>query len=281
MQVLFAVIDDLFQFAYRGIFGVISFTKEDEVKEKQQTIPLPAPMQPVHLQKLQEALPEPKVYADNPFRPGELYFIGDIDTYLYSDPVVAFDTAHSRLGYGAQVLLKKLGGRWAHVLADGTEGWVLKDSLRERSEDIYPQFLYDNVYEAQDPETIKLRACIGDSFGGARAGIPLTGAEYVTYKLYKKKRVIEWQPDGPRIPGTWQVRLRGQHGVHMSVLPKTDSIMEYIVDDTGYLAYVEAVFPDKSIKVSQVGIPDDGQYTERTMMLEEYRELRPVFIEVT
>ncbi len=64
----------------------------------------------------------------------------------------------------------------------------------------------------------------------------------------------------------------------MNVLPKTHSIMEYTIDEVGYLAFVEAVFPDRSIKISEVGFPEDGYYREAIMTQEEYRELKPVFI---
>jgi len=276
MQTLLAVIDDLWHFAYQGLFGVRSVTQLDREREVQGLLPLTPPADSA------DATATPiSAHDHHVFRTGGQYFIGELETYLYSDPVIAFDTALTKISYGQSVLVKKLGGRWAEVLFGEQPGWVLKDVLRERREDIHPQLMLDQVYGPGNPETIKLRACIDDEFGGARANLPLAPAEFVTYKLQQAKRSIVWPADGPRVSGSWQKRLRGQVGIHISIVPATGSVMEYIVEDFGYLGFVEAVFPDSSIKVLQVGIPEDGQYSERVMTKEEYRELRPVFIEVT
>lgn len=276
MDVLLAVIDDLWQFAHSALFGHRAVTTLDREREHQPSLPLlGAPLGTLAL-----ANHEVDEVASSRFRTGEQYFIGEVGAEIYSDPVVAFDTIVGTVTYGQSVLLKKLGGRWAEVVVGARSGWVLRDVLRERREDIHPQLHIDECYDAHHPETIKLRACIDDEFSGARAGVPLSAAEYVTYKLQQQKRTIIWQEDGPRIAGTWQRRLRGQLGIHIAIMPSTHSIMEYIIDDLGYLAYVEAVFPDKSIKVSQIGAIEEGQYTERMLTKEEYRELTPVFIEV-
>jgi surface antigen len=66
----------------------------------------------------------------------------------------------------------------------------------------------------------------------------------------------------------------------MGIIPKTDAVMEYIVDDIGHLAYVEAVSSDESIKISSVGMFDEGMFSEIVMQRTEWIELRPVFIEI-
>lgn len=274
MQTLLAVIDDLWQFAYESLFGF----RHPSVAVSKQQIQARLPLTP--------AIVEPPLFTftqpnNGNLRSGAQYFIGEEHAYLYSDPVIGFDTALTTIAYGQTVLLQKVGGRWAEVLYQGTNGWILKDVLRERREDIHPQLQPGVQYLAHDSETIKLRACIGDAFGGARAGLPLSGAEYVTYRLSLAKRLIEWPTDGPRIPGTWQKKLRGLPSIHQSINPQTGTIMEYVIDDVGYVAYVDAVFPDKSIKVTAVGAPEEGTYTEEVLTQEEYKELRPVFIEVT
>lgn len=277
MQVLLAVVDDLWQFLYQSLFGVKTPSVLDLEREHQTSLPLvtttttrPLPMVIINQSP-----------TDTDFKPGEQYYVGETEALLYSDPVVAFDTVIGPVSYGQSVYVKKLGGRWAEVFIDKKNGWILKDTLREKREDIHPQLLLNEIYDAHHPETIKLRACIDDEFSGARAGLPLMPAEFVSYKLRAQKRFINWTADGPRVPGSWQKRLRGQVGIHIAIMPSTHSIMEYIIDDIGYLAYVEAVFPDKSVKLSQVGVPEEGQYSERMMTQEEYRELAPVFIEVT
>ena len=66
----------------------------------------------------------------------------------------------------------------------------------------------------------------------------------------------------------------------MGVTPKTESVMEYIVDDIGHLAFVEAVFPDGSMKITEIGKFDDNAYTEGILASDQWKELRPVFIEI-
>jgi surface antigen len=76
--------------------------------------------------------------------------------------------------------------------------------------------------------------------------------------------------------------LRGTPGIHIGIMPKTGSIMEYMLqNDIGHLAYVEAVFPDERITLSEVNNPDHGIYNERTLTKEEWQALNPVFIQVS
>jgi hypothetical protein len=44
---------------------------------------------------------------------------------------------------------------------------------------------------------------------------------------------------------------------------------------------VEAIFPNDTILVSEVGFKEPGVYTERTLGNEEWREYQPVFISVS
>lgn len=279
MDVLLAVIDDLWQFAYGSLFGTVAVTKEHKEREVQSVLPLTPKLNDSHQTKLFPSV-ELVNDSDQELRVGEQYFVGEMDTYLYSDPVIAFDTAMEKLLYAQPVFLKKIGGRWAEVLTDGHTGWILKDVLALRKEDVHPEFTEGVMYDAHHVETIKLRACINDQFCGARADLPLLSTEYATYQLQLFKRHIAWHKDSPRVPGSWQHLLKGLAGIHMSVLPKAQSVMEYIIDDVGHLAFVEAVFPDNSIKIKEVGYPEDGFYREIIMVQEEYRELRPIFIEV-
>ncbi len=288
MNVLLAVIDDLWQFARTALFGVLFVTPDA-------TTGTPAIQTKLMPQMQLPMLEESKLmYLDSgdvshrhdvmlankevDFIQGARYFIGDVDTFLYKDPVVAFDTALEKLSYGDLVHVVKLGGRWAHVHVRGTAGWILKDSLREQASDVFPEFHESVVYDASHADTQKLRLCITDQFGGAKAGSVLTDAEYVSYKLAKKDRVIQWNEERPRIAGTWQKKLRGTQGVHIGIIPKADVVMEYVIDDVGHLAYVEAVFSDESIKISSIGMFDEGIFCDMMMQKAEWIELRPVFI---
>lgn len=283
MQVLIAVIDDLFQFVYKAFSGAVPYKVSDEktINTYQQT-----------LQKIQNSTPEPVVASRvidhatltgnnvEVLRVGDQYFIGVIGAYLYNDPILAFDNALVRLDYGQQVRLVSLQGRWAHIRCADVDGWIFKDGLVVQSNDVYPRFTPEVQYDAHHEQTIKLRACIDDVFGGARGEHALSPAEFVQHRLQQKKRNITWGTIRMRIPGTWQRKLRGQLGIHIGISPKTESVMEYVVDGIGHLAFVEAVFPDGSIKITEIGKHDDSSYTEETLQPEQWREQRPVFIEV-
>jgi len=284
MRTLLAVIDDLWEFARTSLFGVLT-TKLDggyfkdhsrsEEVEEEKTASLFAVNQ--HTEKKGALTID---VSSVPLMHGEQYFIGVPEAYLYTDPVVAFDTASSTHLYGTMVMVLKLGGRWAFVRVYDEEGWILKDVLREQAKDVFPSFVPEVVYDASNEETQKLRLCIDDMFLGGEVGTLLSDVEYVTFRLKRKGRSILWGTERPRIAGTWQKKLRGKPGVHMTITPKTESVMEFVTQDEGHVCYVEAVFPDESIKVSTVGLYTEGVYHESMMQKEEWRELRPVFIEV-
>lgn len=282
MRILLAVIDDLFQFARTAIFGTlfVQSSREPGFIFQEETPQLQLPT----FQSISEVLNRGRQRQTDALsfvQGGEQYFIGEEDAYLYVEPVVSFDSIVRKLSYGELVFVQKLGGRWAYIKIDGREGWIFKDALREQAADVFPAFTNEVAYDAEDAQTKKLRLCIGDMFNAEEALVPLTDAEYVTYKLQKRGRNIPWAEERPRTQGTWQKKLRGRSGVHIGIKPKTDSIMEYIIEDQGHLCYVEAVFPDDSIKISSVGIYQEGVFTESMLQKDAWRELRPVFIEIT
>ncbi len=282
MQVLFAVIEDLWNFGKTSLFGFFFETNlatHAEIQAVTQHAPqltlLPSSThESVAPLLLKEQAPEPV------FLQGEQYFIGETGAHLYVDPVFAFDSALQVLSYGDLVYVQKLGGRWAHIKTALYEGWVLKDVLREKAKDVFPQLIDGVFYDAQNPQTEQIRLYIGDMFMGGSIASVLIDVEYVTYMLKKKGKEIAWNHERPRVAGTWQRKLRGTKGVHIGITPKTDSVMEYVVDDVGHLAYVEAVFPDETIKLTSVGIYEEGTFGETLIQKEEWRELRPVFIEI-
>ena len=278
MEVLVAVVDDLWVFLRQALFGRVITV---------------APVQP--------ALTEPADATTDSFvevvterqsneletlsspallHAGEQYYVGAIDARVYADPVIAFDNALELLPYGKSVRLLQLQGRWAQIRYNDFVGWVLKDMLCSALSDVFPTLTPDELYPASDTETVKLRACIDDMFGGGRGMFALTAEEYVSYRLWRQKRSVTWGEERARVAGTWQRKLKGKQGIYIRITPKTDSVMEYVVDDIGYLAYVEAVHPDNSIKLSEVRTDEGSRYREYVLSTEEWRELRPVFITV-
>lgn len=276
MQTLLAVLDDLFQFTRSAVFGVYSAKLHKEepylLNGMQRILPMAASSNTT-ASLLQPAFEHAPAL-------GSLYFVGQNHVPLHTDPVVAFDVVKTLIPYGEQVHLLKLGGRWACVRWHQMEGWIFKDVLRDQAKDVFPFLEEGVVYESENEETQKLRLCIHDAFCGNMSSLVLTDAEYVTYKLFQKGFVLPWSEERPRTPGTWQKKLRGKNGVHMGISPKTASVMEYVVDDIGYVAFIDAVFPDEAIKMSAIGSTREGEYSETMLTKDQWKELRPIFISV-
>tara|TARA_B100000745_G_scaffold299997_1_gene252344 strand:- start:1632 stop:2480 length:849 start_codon:yes stop_codon:yes gene_type:complete len=281
MNVLLAVVDDLLMFIRESLFGSVALLP---TKQKRKELPTPDVVDVFTdtLQEYAQSTPSPDavVYSPALLHTGEQYYIGSIDAYVYADPVIAFDNALQLLSYGTSVRLLQLQGRWAQVRFGDFIGWVLKDTLCSAVTDVYPQFEEGGRYPHDQSETVKLRAYINDVFGGTRGEFPLTSEEYVHYKLRTKKRTIAWGEERSRIAGTWQRKLKGKQGIYIRITPATDAVMEYVIDDLGYLAFVEAVYPDNSIKISEIVTEEGSLYRQQTLTSEVWKELRPVFITV-
>ena len=201
---------------------------------------------------------------------------------VYRNPTVEFDSQLATIPYGEMVMMLEARGRFFRVMWNTTEGWVLKDDLSDRAAHVYPDFTIGVENPSDAPSTANVRAFIGDEFNVRQTGLPLQAGEYVLYRLFRKGKRIMWPHESrPRVPGLWHKLLRGVPGIHVGVVPKIDSVMEYMLDsDTGHLAYVEAIFPDDTITISEANYPDSGIYNERVLTKEEWRELRPTFIAV-
>lgn len=252
---------------------------EEDVSQKNEdaeTVQNPQPFKTVG-DVLQESQP-----IGRPTEKNVVMYVGSTGLSLFKNPTKEFDGILTRIPYGAMVMLTNRKGRWAEVLYREARGWVLADDLVDRAAHVYPQFIIGEQNNADDPSTIRTRAVIDDVFSCGSAEMSLQAPEYVLYKLIRKGLTIAW-PIGhtPRVPGAWHSILKGVPGVHISVTPKTGSIMEYMINENmGHLAYVEAVFPDETINISEVNYPDCGIYNERVLTHEEWKELKPIFIQV-
>lgn len=201
---------------------------------------------------------------------------------VYKNPTVEFDAQIGEIPYGEMVIVLEPKGRFYRIMWHTTEGWVFRDDIADRAMRVHPEFVVGEENLVDGLNTTHVRAILGDVFGLGRSEFPLQAGEYVLYKLWKKGISIHWPETRPRIPGLWHKILKGIPHVHVGVVPKMGSIMEYISDaDTGHLAFVEAVFPDDTISVSEINFPDSGIYSERELSKDEWKELKPVFIEVS
>lgn len=280
MRVLLAVIHDLYTFACSFLQRSVTVPKTVEAH----TVPALAARPALTQLAAPDALPVLPVAGVLPTHASpqtvSQLVVAVGRAFLHRDPTEAFDNVEAELPYATAVVEVRRSGRWVLVEVRGQTGWVLSDQLAYEA-DILPQFRLGHIYDAQSPETEKLRAYIGDSFHGGKALLPLCDVEYVTYRLKRAGRSVPWPQSYNRIAGTWQRKLRGCRGVRIEVMPHTGAVMEYIIDDVGYVGYVEKVSPDLKITVSGVGLTHESQYTEQVLTHSLWRELRPVFIQLT
>lgn len=203
-------------------------------------------------------------------------------THCFLRPVRAFDTVIATFAYGDRVSIGGFTGRWASVSKNGITGWVLKDALCTDKELVFPTLESGVVYDAEHPETKKLRLAINDEFAAADLSLPLESVEYVWYRLKEAGRTPLWPQKRPRTAGRWQQLLRGVKRVHIGVRPLTNSVVEYVAESgEGVVLYVEAVKPDESLEVSGIDIRVPGRFMRQTISKQDWQAWRPVFIELT
>lgn len=210
-----------------------------------------------------------------------IVYVASISAPVYKNPTMEFDTRIGTIPYGEMAMMLEPRGRFLKVAWNTLEGWVLREDVVDRAAHIYPEFVVGEENSVDHPNTAHVRAILGDIFGIGHSEFALQAGEYVLYKLWRKNIRIEWPSVRPRVPGLWHKILRGIPHIQMSVTPKVGSVMEYMLtNDMGHVAYVEAVFPDNTIAISEANYPDSGIYNERQLSKEEWKELRPVFIQL-
>lgn len=206
-------------------------------------------------------------------------YTGSESALLYQQPTIEYDGVLARLPYGSLVMVFENRGRWSQVSVNGLNGWILRDDLLDRSAYVYPQFIVGATNVCDDPNTLRTRACIRDEFAGSVTELPLQSSEYVLYRLMRKGIEIAWPNIRPRSEGRWHEVLKGVADVHMGMRPREGMVMEYVTEEGhGHMAYVEAVFPEETISISEANFPNDGIYNERILTKNEWKELRPVFL---
>lgn len=216
-----------------------------------------------------------------PYMRGMVMYVESRNVPLYMNPTIEFDSAIACIPFGSLVIAGKPKGRFYPVMWGEKSGWVLRNDLVDRAIHIYPVFTVGQENGVDTQNTIQVRALIGDPFSLSRSEFHLQAGEYVLYRLWRRGKKILWPKIYSRVPGNWHKILKGIQGVHIRMTPKVGSLMEYInEEEIGYIAYVDAVFPDETISISEVNNPDLGIYTERTLTKDAWKEFRPVFIEV-
>ncbi len=275
MQVIKAVVLDLTTFA----IDAIKSAAHNLLPARQEPLALPDGRTNV-ADPVQEPVSVVRNLEEAIAPAGSYYFAGEGERTLYMHPTVTFDGAVKVVPYGEKVLVHSLEGRFASVTIGSRSGWMLKDVLYSESDRVLPQFVVGSTYGSDSTETKKLRFAINDEFLGGAVRAPLSASEYVTYRLWKAGKQLPWGETRPRLPGSWQRLLKGAAGIYSGVSPKTGSVMEYLDDEVAALAFVDAVAPDETIRISMIAEDDDSRYLEQELSKDSWRELRPVFISV-
>ncbi len=290
MGLLFDVVEDLTSFAYdalRGFFlGSPKIENPDRVlNSRPEYTVLPA-------STLTAPPREMKVYApqltaareEKDLQKSTVMYTASLATPVRSEPGILGDTIYTVLPYGAMVMVLEVRDLWARVASGEYTGWVYTDDLEDRAAHVYPELKKGEVHDESDPATVRLRALIGDEFGAGELALPLQSEEYVLYRLLRKGVRIAWPQVRPRTPGKWAEILAMTPSVSISTEPSVGAVFEFSITGEagegvrGHLMYVEAVFPDKSLQVSEVGWKEDGVFSERILSTEEWQKLRPVFL---
>ncbi|QQG46545.1 MAG: CHAP domain-containing protein [Candidatus Niyogibacteria bacterium] len=171
-------------------------------------------------------------------------------------------------------------GPWFRATKDGKIGWVYADYISETNPNPaqQPQQLisfvegWPNLYNS--PVTVAVREIINNEFGLEAEKIPLNCTEYVQYCIKTKLGiVIEWPSDRPRHGGKWADIFR-RNNLYKVINEPVSNCAACFTDvrkkdgtltKEGHVAFVEEIFPDGSIKISEANWPNSGIYSERIL----------------
>ncbi len=235
---------------------------------------VPVAQQEVHVEMV--ATPPSLLHA-----PVSMYVAAPTGAACLLGPHREFDCVQAWFPYGTAVTVVSYQGRFAHILRANQTGWILKDDLEPHRALVWPVFHVGTTYTSIHDDTKKTRLILSDMFVAGALDLPLQAAEYVMVRLLTDQRQIAWPTTRPRVPGAWQRILKGVHGIHIGINPKTDTVMEWQTDyGEGRLGYVERVAPDNTLTVTTIGYERAGVYSTLTLPESVWREFRPVFIEV-
>jgi hypothetical protein len=220
--------------------------------------------------------------------PKESYFLESRVGYVTQSHVAClqmaqntFDTLRGVFQYGDVVKVIRQKDTWSFVESAALQGWVESKYLTDDKNEVFPILQSNQVYDADNTETKKLRQYLNDELLGGQLRMHLQPAEFILYQLKKLGPNVVWPLERPRLPGMWQSILSGKKGVSLGREPKTSSVLEHNGDTQQFLAFVESVTPDNSIIISCVGRQKAGEYEQQEFTSAQWRVWRPVFISFT
>lgn len=208
---------------------------------------------------------------------------------LRAMPDNATDTAIAMIAYGDMVMVLEADETWSYVAVGEKRGYVPTQMLVAEAAGVYPAFVIGAENNARDANTIRLRSVIRDEFSASLTQLPLQAHEYVYYKLLRRGTRIAWPDIRPRTSGSWAQILSHVEGVTIGERPTVGAVMEFSLPEgrekgkteaKAHLAYVEKVMPDQTIRISEADWPASGIYNERVLVKDEWRTFNPSFIAI-
>ncbi len=172
-----------------------------------------------------------------------------------------------------------IDGPWLKVKVGEQEGWVHGDYLTEKEP--IGKFKMGMPNLANDPMTEIVRKEINDEYKGGVNGWELQCTEYVTYRVKTKLGVvISWPVKSGRNGGKWGTIFQTHKTYPVTAEPKKNCAMSFTTgistnpatNEIGHVAFVEEVFSNGSIKISEANWPRNGIYNERTLTKSEWKD---------
>lgn len=236
-------------------------------------------------EKAGEVIPE--------FKEKTLYVTSEIGLRVRSTPEIIDNNRIGLLEYGKAVEKIEEQDKWVKVVAGDLTGWASanylsevnpiqtqKPAVKENIQDALPVFKIAVANDVDDLNTKKVRALIRDALTGGQNGWSLQCTEYAQYKVLQQVGVvIEWPTDRPRHGGRWADIFARSGKYKVLDYPKAGCTMSFTkgfknpeAKETGHVAFVEQVFDDGSIKISEANWPPPGKYFERTLSVAEWKD---------
>ncbi len=278
MQAFLAVLHDLVIFIGEAVQTIIRRERQERTPASPKVAALESAQRDGGA-VFHKDLPATPVVAETAFSGQTNAFVIHKDALVFSRPVWAFDTVCAKLPIATEVVIDSYEGRFARIHTTNTVGWILKDDISNRREDVWPRLTDTMVYEALDQVTQQVRMLISDEFFARDLYLPLQPQEFIVYRLAARRLGLPRVDKRPRLVGEWHAMFKGLPGVRITLEAKTGSVMEVVSTTDPFLAFVTAVAVDGSVSIESVGRYREGEYRIETLDQTAWRELRPVFIQ--
>lgn len=224
------------------------------------------------------------------FSTKKLYISSEIGLRMRTTPEIKDDNIIITVDFGKEVSVIQEQDKWFKVKIEDKEGWVSCYYLtenpptkqtpelqkKESTSDVLPTFKIGVVNLANDSNTVKLRKIINDAFGCGANGYDLQCTEYVHYKIQQLGITINWPAERPRHGGRWATIFEksGQYKILSS--PKAGCAMSFTSglknSNIGHVAFVEEIYNNEAIKISEANWPPPGKYCERILTKDQWQD---------